>query len=391
MALRVTMAFVDLSDHVADASGRRFMRRALALASRGRGRVEPNPMVGALIVRGDRILAEGYHRHYGGPHAEVEAISAARCAGRGVAGADMYVTLEPCCHTGKTPPCTDQIVAAGLRRVFVAMVDPFEQVAGAGIEALRCAGIEVHVGIGREEAQRLNAPFIKRVSTGLPWIIAKWAQTIDGRIATAGGDSRWISGEASRRVVHRLRARVDVICCGAGTAMMDDPRLTARGARPRRIARRLIIDAGLRLRPGAAVLKDVPRVPLMVAVAPDLLQERPPRLEALAARGVAFLPLGERDEQLPGRFSLRAVFESLAARYEATNVLVEGGGGLMGHLLAEGLLDECMVFIAPKLMADADAVPALRGLHRERIADLSPLKLQRHRRLGDDVMLEYRM
>ncbi len=366
------------------------MRRALELAARGLGWVEPNPMVGAVIARGGRLIAEGYHRRFGGPHAEVEAIEAAGTAGRAVAGAEMYVSLEPCCHTGKTPPCTEAIRAAGIRRVFIAMADPYQQVAGRGIAALRAAGMGVEVGLCGEAAAELNAPFIKRVRTGLPWVIAKWAQTVDGAIATPTGDSRWISGEASRRLVHRLRGRVDVIACGIGTALADDPQLTARDVDPRRTARRLVFDPQLRLPDNAKLLDDLPAVPLTLAVSPEVIAAAPPKLKDFAARGVELLPLGRPDSQGDGPWALRPVFEALVERHGVTNVLIEGGGRLMGSLYRQGLIDQCLVFIAPKLMGCADAIGAVRGLRCERAEALATMRLQRTCCLGDDVLLDYR-
>jgi len=214
------------------------MRRALALAERGRGRVEPNPLVGCVIVKMGRVVGEGFHRRFGGPHAEVIALNR---AGRAARGATAYVTLEPCCHHGKTGPCTDALIRAGVKRVVTACRDPFKKVAGKGIAQLHRAGITVEVGLLRVEAQSLNAPFFKRVTTGLPWVIAKWAMTLDGAISSGKkGPSRWISGPQSRRMVHELRARVDAILIGIGTALADDPLLTARGVKVRRVARRVV-------------------------------------------------------------------------------------------------------------------------------------------------------
>ena len=214
------------------------MARALELAARGEGFVEPNPMVGCVIARGAEIIGEGWHRKFGGPHAEVEAL---HVAGTRARGATLYVTLEPCCHQGKTPPCTDAILASGLGRVVVAQRDPFPAVAGGGIERLRQAGLAVEVGLREAEARRLNAPYLKLTESGRPWVIAKWAMTLDGKLASRTGDSRWISNEASRAIVHQLRGRVDAIVVGRGTAGQDDPLLTARPAGPR-VATRIVLD-----------------------------------------------------------------------------------------------------------------------------------------------------
>ena len=214
------------------------MARAIELAALGRGSVEPNPMVGCVIARGAEVIAEGYHRQFGGAHAEVEALAV---AGVRAAGATMYVTLEPCCHWGKTPPCSEAVIRAGLARVVAAMPDPFPKVAGGGLTALREAGIAVELGVLESDAEQLNAPYLKRLRTGQPWVIAKWAMTLDGKLATRTGSSRWISSERSRELVHDLRRRVDAILVGRGTVVADDPLLTARPPGDR-TALRIILD-----------------------------------------------------------------------------------------------------------------------------------------------------
>ena len=218
----------------------RWMRQALALAARGRGSVEPNPMVGAVVLdSAGNPVGEGWHQKYGGPHAEVHALAS---AGEKARGGTLVVTLEPCCHHGKTPPCTDVILKAGVRRVVAAMADPFPQVAGGGLKILREAGLEVRVGLCEAEVMRLNAAYRKLIRTGRPWVHAKWAMTLDGIIATRTGDSRWISGEESRRRVHDLRGQVDAIIVGRGTVVADDPLLTARPPGPR-VATRVVASA----------------------------------------------------------------------------------------------------------------------------------------------------
>jgi diaminohydroxyphosphoribosylaminopyrimidine deaminase/5-amino-6-(5-phosphoribosylamino)uracil reductase len=208
------------------------MSRAVELARRGEGFVEPNPMVGCVIVKDGEVVGEGWHQQFGGPHAEVHALQA---AGERAKGATIYVTLEPCCHQGKTPPCTEAIIAAGIQRVVTALRDPFPKVAGGGLKRLVAAGIDVELGLGETEVQQLNAPYLKLVMAGRPWIIAKWAMTLDGKIATRSGYTKWISGEASRQVAHQLRGRVDAIMVGRQTAQLDDPMpLLAHPAVPRR-------------------------------------------------------------------------------------------------------------------------------------------------------------
>lgn len=334
------------------------MHRALSLARQGLGRVEPNPMVGALIIEDDRVIGQGYHACFGRPHAEVNALADCRSRGHDPAGKTMLVTLEPCAHQGKTPPCARALIDAKLARVVVAMQDPFDQVAGRGIKMLRDAGIEVEVGVCEDAARRLNEPFIKRVTTGLPWVIVKWAQTLDGRIAATTGDSRWISSEASRAIVHTLRARVDAVITGIGTVLADDPSLTARGVEVKRIARRVVIG---------------PRA--VVPVGAKLLTDGGPPVDFFEDAA-----------------DLRAVLRTLAQEHDATNVLVEAGGGLVGKLFAQGLVDQVLAFVAPKLLGDAAAPGPSRGRTIERIADGQALTLVDAQRVGaGDVLLDYRV
>lgn len=225
------------------------MYQALALAEQGQGWVEPNPMVGCVLVKDGRELGRGYHQQFGGPHAEVNALEDAKKRSEEVCGATVYLTLEPCSHFGKTPPCADALIQAQVARVVVAMVDPDPRVSGRGIERLREAGIEVVVGVCQPQAQQLNEPFTKRVTTGLPWVIVKWASTLDGKVATHTGHSKWISSPASRKLVHDIRARVDAVMVGIGTVLVDDPQLTARGVAVKRVARRVVIDPELRMPP----------------------------------------------------------------------------------------------------------------------------------------------
>src|SRR5579871_1062456 len=223
-----------------------FMSRALELARRGQGFVEPNPMVGCVLATDEGVVGEGWHRRFGGAHAEVEALTVAGSRAR---GATAYLTLEPCSHFGKTPPCAPALIEAGVRRVVVAMEDPFPEVAGKGLALLRSTGVDVEVGLMRDEAAWLNAPYLRRVVDRRPWIIAKWAMTLDGKIATRTGDSQWISGRPSREIVHQLRARVDAVIVGRGTAERDDPLLTARPAdgNVARVATRIVVDGGAKL------------------------------------------------------------------------------------------------------------------------------------------------
>ncbi|QNN23394.1 bifunctional diaminohydroxyphosphoribosylaminopyrimidine deaminase/5-amino-6-(5-phosphoribosylamino)uracil reductase RibD [Planctomycetales bacterium ZRK34] len=365
----------------------RHMQRAITLAKRGLGYVEPNPMVGCVIVSNHKVVGEGWHRRFGGPHAEVEALKAAGAAAR---GADVYVTLEPCCHHGKTPPCVDALIAAKIKQVYVACVDSFEQVAGQGIKSLEAAGIKVHVGMCRAQATALNEPFFKRVLTGMPYVIAKWAQTVDGAIATRGGDSKWISNQKSRRMVHQLRARVDAIIVGVGTAKADDPLLTARDVKVRRTARRIVIDPTLRLPLSSQLVRSAREIPLMLATSTKTTRLRADRQKKLEAAGVEVVTLPGYGRR--GRLNLQRLLSILAKEHDATNVLVEGGAVVTGTLIDQDLADELMVFIGPRVLGDAAArcsVDAGRAIGR--MAAARPVTLQSVKRLGGDVLMRYRL
>ncbi len=352
------------------------MSRALALARRGRGRVEPNPMVGAVIVRNGETIAEGYHHRFGAPHAEVEAISA---AGRRARGAEMFVTLEPCCHHGKTPPCTDAIIAARIARVVVAMKDPFEKVHGRGIARLRRAGVKVETGLLADRARVLNAPFIKLRTKALPWVIAKYAMTLDGNLATASGDSHWISCDESRRRVHRLRGLVDAIIIGAGTALADDPLLTARPP-GRRTPVRVILDSRAKLSVESRLVGTVDEAPLIVAATGTAPARRVKALRAAGAE-VLILPGGPRVD-------IVTLARELAAR-EMTNVLVEGGAKILGSFFAARLVDECMVFVAPALAGEG--VGPVRGWSIHEMSRAVQLEGIRRARSGRDVLINGRV
>jgi diaminohydroxyphosphoribosylaminopyrimidine deaminase/5-amino-6-(5-phosphoribosylamino)uracil reductase len=340
------------------------MRHALAIAARGIGRVEPNPPVGAVLVDENlRLLGAGYHEGFGGPHAEVNAIRHARDSAR---GATLFVTLEPCAHHGKTPPCSQAVIQAGISRVVIAMRDPSPHADGKGIAELEAAGIPVEVGLLEEESRALTAPFVKRVTTGRPWVHLKWAMTLDGKIASRTGHSQWISNEASRRVVHELRGRMDAVIVGANTARMDDPRLTARPAGLRTPAR-VVIDSRATLSPDSQLVRTIDHAPLLVActeLAPD------ENVERLQSAGAEVLTLSISHE---GGTDLDALLREFGKR-EMTNILVEGGGALAGALFDAGLVDELHVFIATKLVGGNDAISPLGGVGLETIPELSQLQ-----------------
>jgi diaminohydroxyphosphoribosylaminopyrimidine deaminase/5-amino-6-(5-phosphoribosylamino)uracil reductase len=325
------------------------MRRAIELAAQGRGFVEPNPLVGCVIARGAEIIGEGWHGRFGGPHAEVVALSV---AGSRAAGATMYVTLEPCCHFGKTPPCTQAILAAGIREVVIAEQDPFPQVSGGGIAALRAAGLQVDVGVLGAEAQKLNAPYRKLITHGQPWIIAKWAMTLDGRIATVTGSSRWISNEQSRAIAHRLRGRVDAIVVGRITAFADDPLLTARPAGAR-VATRIVVDSQALLSSDSQLVRTAAEVPVLIATAESAFPENVDRLRTAGCE-VLICPGGTHRQRLD------ALLVELGRR-RMTNVLVEGGSRLLGAFFDARAVDEVHAFIAPKMFGGEVAPAPIAG------------------------------
>jgi diaminohydroxyphosphoribosylaminopyrimidine deaminase / 5-amino-6-(5-phosphoribosylamino)uracil reductase len=358
----------------ADAS--EVMRRACELAERGLGAVEPNPAVGAVIVDDQlRLVGEGYHEQIGGPHAEVQAL---RQAGERARGGTLFVTLEPCCHTGRTPPCTRAVIAAGILRVVVGVQDPAPHANGRGLSELRSAGIDVEVGLLADVASRLIAPFAKRVSTGLPYVHAKWAMTLDGRIATRNGDSQWISNERARQIVHDLRGRMDAIVVGSRTATIDDPLLTARPPGPR-TAVRIVFDSRAELPLTSRLVQTARDAPLLIAAHQSA---DPGRVAALAATGAEVLTLPAADGG--GRPDPRALLEELGRR-EMTNVLVEGGGGLLGALFDRRLVDECHVFIASKIVGGGEAPAAVAGWGIERMADALALADPQIERIDDNV------
>jgi diaminohydroxyphosphoribosylaminopyrimidine deaminase/5-amino-6-(5-phosphoribosylamino)uracil reductase len=352
-----------------------WMRRALELAERGRGYVEPNPLVGAVVVRDGREIGAGWHQRYGEAHAEINALAA---AGEAARAATLYVTLEPCCHHGKTPPCTDAVLRAGISRVVAAMPDPFPQVAGAGAALLRAGGIVVEFGTGEAEARRQNAPYLKLLATGRPYVHAKWAMSLDGKIATAQGHSKWISGEASRRWVHALRGRMDAIVVGSGTARADDPVLTVRPPGPRTPARIVLSRSGT-LAPDCRLVGTVAEAPVYVATVTSA--ESPP-LQQLRALGCQVLCLPPGDAPT----LVLSLLDELGRR-RMTNILVEGGSKLLGSFRDAGAIDEVHVFVAPRLIGGAEALAPMAGQGAEKIADALRVAEWRIEQLDSDVLL----
>jgi diaminohydroxyphosphoribosylaminopyrimidine deaminase/5-amino-6-(5-phosphoribosylamino)uracil reductase len=342
---------------------RAWMARALAEAERGRGLVEPNPMVGAVVVRDSKAVGVGHHERFGGPHAEVVALAR---AGSLASGGTLYVTLEPCCHHGKTPPCTVAVLEAGVARVVAAIRDPFPKVDGGGFAILRASGVEVESGLMAAEARRLNGPYLKRLTTGLPYVTAKWAMTLDGKTATSTGDSRWISGARSRALVHEVRGRMDAILAGIGTVLADDPMLTSRPPGPRTPAR-VVLDGSARLPMESQLVRTALEVPVWVAVTDRAPADRVRGLEALGCEILAF----------PGDGPVPVVplLEELGRR-GVTNLLVEGGGTVLGAFLDAGAVDEVDIFLAPMIEGGSHGFNPARGQGFPTMAEA--LRLDRH-------------
>lgn len=327
---------------------RQHMQRALELARRGQGLVEPNPMVGCVVAKDDRVLGEGWHRAFGEAHAEVNALEKAG----GCAGATAYVTLEPCCHQGQTPPCTTALIEANISAVVIASRDPFPQVDGGGVARLEADGITVREGLLNDEARHLNAPYFRLVEDGRPWIHAKWAMTLDGKLATNTGHSQWISGETSRQKVHELRGRVDAIIVGRQTAVADDPLLTARPPGPR-VARRIVMDSTAQLPLDSQLVTTAHEIPTVIVTGPDVQNAK---CVELKQAGCQVWNFPDRD----ANHRLRQLFDKLGEE-RCTHVLVEGGSELLGSLFDARLVDEVHAFIASKLVGGAGALSPLAG------------------------------
>ncbi len=332
------------------------MLTALDLAEKGRGYVEPNPMVGALVVKDGVIIGKGYHELFGNNHAEVNAIND---AGNNCKGADIYVTLEPCAHFGKTPPCAEAIRAAGIKSVYFAVSDPNPVSQKSGTQILKEAGIEVVSGVLEEKARRQIAPFLKWITQKLPYITAKWAMTLDGKIATRTGDSKWISNEESREYVHKIRGEMDAIMVGIRTAFADDPMLTCR-TEVKRIAKRVIIDNKACLSLDSKLVQTAKEVDVIVATTDQAPVDR---LKKLEEAGCKILKV----DQLNGQVNLLSVFEELG-KMSLMNVLVEGGGRVFGSIFDNNLADKIIMFVSPKIIGDTQAASPISGNGIENIS-----------------------
>jgi|UniRef100_A0A7C5EN69 diaminohydroxyphosphoribosylaminopyrimidine deaminase/5-amino-6-(5-phosphoribosylamino)uracil reductase len=353
------------------------MQTALRLAARGAGWVSPNPMVGAVVVREGEVIGRGWHRRYGAPHAEVEALA---MAGDKARGATLYVTLEPCNHYGQTPPCTAAILAAGVRRVVVATLDPNPAVTGGGAEFLRKNGIQVDLGLLASEARRLNEAWFKWLETGLPFVIAKAACSLDGKVATTTGDSQWLTGELARAFGHHLRHACDAILVGVGTVLADDPQLTTR--LPRRRGKdpiRVVLDSRLRLPLTARLLHLKSSAPTWIATTSAAPPDKIKALEGLRAE-VLVLPAEE------GQVALKPLLRELGRR-QVQSLLVEGGPEVLGSFFDQRLVDKFYFFYAPKILGGREAYPAVAGRGAARLIEAPQLTNLSIRRLGPDLMV----
>ena len=359
------------------------LARAIELAELGRGHVSPNPLVGAVVVKDGEVVGEGHHAVFGGPHAERAALAAAE--GHDLAGATMYVSLEPCCHEGKTPPCTDAIVAAGIGRVVVASDDPSEHASGRGLGILRDEGVAVDVARGELAAQArlLNQPFRKHARTGRPWVLFKSAMTLDGKVATHVGDSKWISGEESRARAHRWRAECDAVAVGIGTALADDPQLTARVGDVTRQPRRVVFDTEGRLPLDSQLVKAAPEVPLSVVVSRAAPRTATDSLEAAGVDVVVATGQNEPDR-------VRSALDQLGAA-GVTSVLLEGGPHLAGSFMDAGEIDELRLFVAPLVLGSRTARDPLEGEGVESIAEAARALTLDCERFGEDLLVTARL
>ncbi|RJP17562.1 MAG: bifunctional diaminohydroxyphosphoribosylaminopyrimidine deaminase/5-amino-6-(5-phosphoribosylamino)uracil reductase RibD [Candidatus Abyssobacteria bacterium SURF_5] len=356
----------------------KYMARALELAALGRGFTSPNPLVGAVIVKNGKVIGEGFHRKYGEAHAEVAALQQAV---ESVRGSTLYVTLEPCCHYGKTPPCTEAVIKAGIAKVVMAMEDPNPLVSCKGKSALEGSGIAVETGVLADEANRLNEWYVKFVRTNTPFFTAKAAMTLDGKIATHTGDSRWVTGEKAREYVHWLRAGADAILVGSRTVKIDDPLLTTRTQSGNgRDALRIVIDGEASISPEARVLKTESSARTMVVVKTTAPRDRKAALEEAGAQLLEVDPIGEKVD-------LKQVAALLGSQNIA-NVLIEGGGGLLAAAFEARIVDKVLFFVAPKIFGGKDAPTPVGGAGVAKVADAYRLRNLSTRLIGEDILIE---
>ncbi len=352
-----------------------WMKRALRLAEAAKGRTSPNPMVGAVLVKRDKIVGEGFHARTGEAHAEIVAL---RQAGNKAKGAVLYINLEPCTHYGRTPPCVPQVIRAGVKRVVIGMEDPNPVVNGKGIEALKKVGLDIKVGVLEKECRRLNEAFCKYILEKQPFVTLKVAATLDGKIATRNGDSKWISGEASRRFVHKVREQVDGVLVGVGTILRDDPLLTARrkeGREPYRI----VLDSRLKIPEEAKIFEHSPSEVILATT--ELAPHE--KVERMERRGVRVFIMNSKE----GRVDLRSCLAKLA-EIGVMNLLVEGGSQVNGSFLDEGLIDKFLFFLSPRFMGDPQAIGIFGGKGVSNLHEAVALKEIKTKRFGEDIFVE---
>jgi len=339
----------------------KWMRMAISLARRGEGRVSPNPMVGAVIVKDEKLVGKGYHRYFGGPHAEIEAISKAKERAK---GATLFVNLEPCSHFGKTPPCTEAIIKAGIKKVVVATIDPNPLNCGKGIKILKKAGLKVEVGVCEEEAKKLNEAFFKYIKEKIPYVIVKAAASLDGKIATFRGESKWITGERSRRLGKKLRDKVDAILVGINTVVRDDP----------------ILDSKLKVPLEAKVLENQTSYPTLIFTTSQAGKEK---IKFLREKGVRVKIVKDKE----GKIDLKEVLKELGKRGIAS-VLVEGGGEIIGSFVQEGLVDKILLFLSPRLIGGRKAPTWVEGEGFGSLSETPRINISRLRKVEKDILLE---
>lgn len=358
---------------------RYFMKKALELARKGEGYTSPNPLVGAVVVKDKKIVGQGYHKFAGGPHAEVYALEE---AGDKSKGAALYVNLEPCCHFGKTPPCTQKIIEFGIERVVIAVKDPNSLVAGKGIKELRQAGIKVKTGVMKEKAETLNEIFIKYITTDYPFVYLKAAQTLDGFLATGSGDSQWITNEKSRLQGHHLRHRVDAVLVGINTVINDNPRLTTRlPESPSQDSMRIILDSHLRIPPEADIVNHQSQAKTLIVTGAKVNSSKKNLLKSKEKVEVMTVPLNNE-----GKIPVKVLLKKLHKR-EITGILIEGGGRVNHSFLKAGMIDKVYIFIAPKIIGGSDGISVFSGKGVNRMKDVSSLKNVKFKEIDDNVLI----
>lgn len=352
----------------------KMMKRAIQLARKGVGKTSPNPAVGCVVVKDGVIAGEGWHKKAGTPHAEIHALQQ---AGELAKGADLYVTLEPCSHFGKTPPCADAVVAAGICRVFIGMIDPNPKVSGKGVEKLQAAGINVFTGLLEKESRALNLPFIKHITTSTPYVTMKSAMTMDGKTAAKSGDSRWITSESSRKLVHRLRASVDAVMTGSGTLLADDPQLTVRMASGKNPIR-IVVDSSLKTPVNCRLMSEAEKVPVIIAT----ISSDSSKISALKEKGAEVMICSGTK----GRVDLGDLMKRLGAR-GIQSILLEGGERLCAAMLRQRLVDRFLLFYAPRILG-GEGKGLFAGPGPLLMKDSLPLFIKKVSRVGNDILVE---